>query len=150
MKCEFTERNLNLARKDETNATFESITFIDHQLQFAQYLPDSSTLPLRVDIIIGGDLAWKHILSRQSLAWQEKSNIAHHERGTLWLSSGKNCALPNVMLNSLRSRNQNWWCALKVKLGMEDSGQVLKELNPFLPKVEILSALILKLICSII
>ena len=129
MKCEFTECNLNLAKKDGTNVIFESMTFIDHELPFARYLPESSTLPLRVDMIIGGDLAWKHILSGQSLAWQEKSNIADHELGTLWLSSGKNCALPNVTLNSLRSRNQSRWCASKVKLGVEDRGQALKALE---------------------
>ena len=65
------------------------MTFVDHSLPFSEYLPDSTSTPRRVDLVIGGDLSWKYILSNKSLAWNDSGTIAIHELGKLWLSSGE-------------------------------------------------------------
>ena len=84
MKCSFTKHAVELERSEGGTIALGSVTFIDHALPFEDYLPKDGELPLRVDMVIGGDVAWKHLFSGNQLRWQS-DDTAEHDLGSLWL-----------------------------------------------------------------
>ena len=60
MHCEVMNEDLVLQKSDGRTAMFENMTFINCQLPFSEYLSvdESGHMP-NVDMIVGGDLAWK-------------------------------------------------------------------------------------------
>jgi len=128
MQCEYSNGDLNLVRRDGTVVAFNPVTFIDLVLPFSQYLPDDEDIPQRIDMIIGGDLAWKHFLIGPALTWQPTGNVASHDLGTFWLSSGEHCQVPDTdtLFHSLEEKRQN---ASKVRLAPEDRKHEMKKLE---------------------
>ena len=99
------------------------MTFINCQLPFSEYLPvdESGHMP-NVDMIVGGDLAWKHILCSKSFTWQGNRKVASHELGTLWLrtSNESHCHLDvHTLSGSQRLTSKGAVCS-KVRLAPSD------------------------------
>ena len=123
MHCEVMNEDLVLQKSDGRTAMFENMTFINCQLPFSEYLPaDESGHTPNVDMIVGGDLAWKHILCSKSLTWQGNRKVASHELGTLWLRTNNesHCHLDvHTLSGSQRLTPKSAVCS-KVRLASSD------------------------------
>ena len=101
----------------------ENLTFINCQLPFSEYLPaDESGHAPNADMIVGGDLAWKHILCSKSLTWQGDRTVASHELGTLWLRANNesHCCLDVRILNGSQRLTPTSAVCSKVRLALSD------------------------------
>ena len=88
MQCASMSGELQLKTSHGDVISLSTQTFVDQILPFAEHLPDFGDLVPRVDMIIGGDLAWKYILMDTNLAKCQKGPV-RHELGLFWLSPGK-------------------------------------------------------------
>ena len=114
--------DLVLQKSDGKTAMFENMTFINSQLPFSEYPADESGYTPNVDMIVGGDLAWKHILCSKSLTWQGNRKVASHELGTLWLRTNNesHCHLDVYTLNSSQRLTPKSAVCSKVRLAPSD------------------------------
>ena len=123
MHCEVMNEDLVLQKSDGRTAMFENMTFINCQLPFSKYLPaDESGHTPNVDMIVRGDLAWKHILCSKSLTWQGNRKVASHELRTLWLRTNNesHCHLDaHTLSGSQRLTPKSAVCS-KVRLAPSD------------------------------
>ena len=90
---------------------------MDQELPFSEHLPKFDELPPHNDLVIGGDLAWKHILSNSSLTWNDSGTAATHELGLLWLSSAdqvEECILEELLYTG-RLSNLNITLSSKIR-----------------------------------
>jgi len=62
MKCGIMKRAVELEKDNGETITLRLISFIDKRLPFTDYFPKNGDLPLHVDIVIGGDVAWQYLL----------------------------------------------------------------------------------------
>ena len=85
MKCDIMKRAVELEKESGETVMLDSITFVDQKLPFTDYMPNDEDMPGRVDIVIGGDVAWQYLLTADQLRW-ENDFTAVHDLGNLWLS----------------------------------------------------------------
>ena len=132
MYCNVMIDHLELQDTCGGTTRFEDITFVDRPLPFSEYLPvDDANPATKVDMVVGGDLAWRYILCSQSLEWQS-DKLASHKFGTLWLSSGNQLEQydddPASGLNIQESTPMSAMCS-KVRLAPADRRNDITELK---------------------
>ena len=122
MHCEVMNEDLVLQKSDGKTAMFENMTFINSQLPFSEYPADESGYTPNVDMIVGGDLAWKNILCSKSLTWQGNRKVAFHKLGTLWLRTNNesHCHLDVYTLNNSQRLTPKSAVCSKVRLAPSD------------------------------
>ena len=135
MRCEAMMRELQLEAANGDILNLGARTFVDQSLPFAEYLPKLDDLPIRVDMVIGGDLVWEHILTKSAIT-QNYNTANAHPLGIFWLSSGRydRDFFPNDLLatcSPLPESNNS--AGSKVRLSPADREPELRrlELDPF-------------------
>ena len=55
-------RELELEKINGDTVKLRELDFIDQELPFSKYLPNDERVPKRIDMILGSDFAWKHLI----------------------------------------------------------------------------------------
>ena len=88
MQCESMSEELHLETSTGDVISLGTMIFVDQTLPFAEHLPNFGDLVPRVDMVIGGDLAWNYVLMDPNLA-RGQNGLVQHELGVFWLSPAK-------------------------------------------------------------
>ena len=123
ISCEVMRKDLEIEETNQSAFMLNDTHFIDQKLPFSRYLEEGkdSTLPRRIDMILGSDLAWKHLffplfkclpLSVMPIGLHNALDIT---LGRFWLSAkthshnGTNQVAAAIQPAMLAERGQEQW-----------------------------------------
>ena len=123
ISCEVMRKDLEIEETSQSAFILNDTHFIDQKLPFSQYLKEGKdfTLPRRIDMILGSDLAWKHLFfplfkcSPLSVMPIGLHNALDITLGRFWLSAktlshnGTNQVAAAIQPAMLAERGQEQW-----------------------------------------